>query len=103
MPGVCNYGYVPLSHLGNIVMRTGKTTSFHNFLWEDGKTIHPYCARNGTWQLPQWVSLFNGPKHVFMKIQIQACMTESVTYFFSLEQLWMNKFLVQEAGALGDR
>ena len=36
--GVCNYGYVPLSHLGNIVTRTGKTTSFHNFLREDGQT-----------------------------------------------------------------
>ena len=25
MPGVCNYGYVPLSHLGNIGMRNGTT------------------------------------------------------------------------------
>ena len=26
VPGVCNYGYVPPSHLGNIVMRTESTT-----------------------------------------------------------------------------
>ena len=26
VPDVCNYGYVPLSHLGNIVMRMGTTT-----------------------------------------------------------------------------
>ena len=27
VPGVCNYGYVPLSHLGNIVIRIKTTTS----------------------------------------------------------------------------
>ena len=26
MPGVCNYGYVPLSHLWNIVMKRETTT-----------------------------------------------------------------------------
>ena len=27
VPGMCNCGYIPLSHLGNIVMRMGTTTT----------------------------------------------------------------------------
>ena len=36
VPGVCNYGYVPLSHQGNIVSRIETTTTIF-LLWTDAR------------------------------------------------------------------
>ena len=64
--GMCNYGYVPLSHLGNVVMRMGTTISGDKLAIHrrvcvyQGRPTLQMVAAVGWCQLPDWSCLTHG-------------------------------------------